>query len=79
VPETATYTNNYDGTVLTFAYNPVTEIPAWCDVIVSCLEVSSDKLECQELDSNGQINWSFDGTDYTGGLTPDTYILTYEV
>jgi hypothetical protein len=39
----------------------------------------SDYLSCKELDSNGQITWNFDSTDYDGGLVPGSYPFIYDV
>ena len=77
--QTVQLMNNYDGEIVTFTYNPYTVTPAWCDVTVTCGSVSTDLLECQELDQDGSVNWTFDSTDYTNGLTPGTYTYTYNV
>jgi hypothetical protein len=53
--------------------------PAWCDVTVTCDSVSSNLLACQDLDNNNQVNWTFDGDDYTNGITPGTYTYTFNV
>ena len=79
VAQSAQFVNNYDGQTITFTYTPYTVSPAWCDVTVTCVSVSSNLLACQDLDSNGQATWSFDGDDYTNGITPGTYTTTYNV
>ena len=79
VAQTVQLVNNYDGQTITFTYAPYTVTPAWCDVTVTCASVSSNLLACQDLDNNDQVNWAFDGDDYTNGITPGTYTYTYNV
>jgi hypothetical protein len=65
---------------MTFTYVPFGIVPSWCDVSISCNSVSpSGILDCQELNSDNQLTWSFDGTDYNGDVTPGTYTYTFDV
>ena len=77
--QTVQLVSNYDGMTITFTYTPYTVTPSWCDVTVKCVSVSSNLLACQDLDENGQVNWTFDGDDYTNGITPGTYTYTFNV
>ena len=74
--------NRYDGDQITFTYNqPFTVSPSWCEMTVTYTGVTgpSEYLQRKDLDSNNEINWSFNGDDYKNGLTPGTYIYTYQV
>ena len=75
-------TFNYDGYPRTFTYREFTVSPSWCQFDVTCKGVTgpSQYLDCtgHELEDS-KTAWSFDGSDYEQGLTPGTYIYTYEV
>jgi hypothetical protein len=73
--------NNYNGQTVRFTYTPFTVSPNWCDMTVTCVTVEgpSEYLQCQNLDVNNKISWTFDSTDYTAGLTPGTYTYTFNV
>ena len=81
VAQTQQITGNYNAQPVIFTYSPFGVSPAWCDASVTCDSVvgPSQYLSCQQLDSNGQIVWTFDNTDYTSGLTPGSYTYTFNV
>ena len=74
-------THQYDGSTSTFTFTRYTVSPGWCDMSITCDSVvgPSQYLQCQDLDNLDQIKWTFDRDDYEGGLTPGSYVYTYNV
>ena len=58
--------------------------PAWCEATIVCVDVNGPTayLTCTDHDISKLApgtDWTFDGTDYNGGLTPGTYTYNYNV
>jgi hypothetical protein len=51
--QTEQLVNNYDGQTVTFTYSPYTVSPDWCDMTVTCVSVSTNLLNCLDLDEDG--------------------------
>ena len=64
--QTTSLQDTYSSSDVVFTYNPFTVEPSFCEMTVSCNDVSgpSNLLSCKEL-SDGKLTWNFTPNDYT--------------
>jgi len=75
--------NAYDGTSLTFTYDPFTVVPSICPLTVTCEGVAgpSAAISCPTGPFTGAFTFteSYDQASYLGAVAPGDYVYTFKV
>lgn len=78
-PQPFVPTDDYSNQNIAIVQNNFSVTPSLCSLTITCVSVTpSGYLTCEDLDADNNLEKSFDGDDYTGGLTPGTYTWVYE-